>query len=45
MKNLPKTNLQRVEERIASIIQTYEDYLREKNDLEYIKTIGYNIHT
>ena len=36
--------MQRVEERIFSIFQSYEDYLQEKNELEYIKTIGYNIH-
>ena len=44
VKNLSKTNLQSVEERIDGIVQTYEDYVEEKNELEYIKTIGYNIH-
>ena len=44
VKNVPKTHLQRVqEERIVSIVRTYEDHVQEKNELEYIKTIEYNI--
>ena len=36
VKNLSKTNLQSVEERIDGIVQTYEDYVEKK--------MNYNIY-
>ena len=41
VKTLPKTALQQRENPIFNIVNSYNDYVQEDNQLEYIKRIGY----
>ena len=44
VKNLPKNSLQRVEDRIRAIVNDYQAFKDEENELEYLNSLGFNLH-
>ena len=45
IKSLPKTALQQRENQIFNIVHTYQEYVEENNQLEYINRIGYFLNS
>ncbi|XP_058810613.1 uncharacterized protein LOC131675595 [Phymastichus coffea] len=43
-KNVPNEKFLRVEERIITIVENYQDYVDEDRELAYLNTIGYHLH-
>ena len=44
IKKLPKNKLLEAEERIRTVVATYQEHVEEENELEYIKTIGCSLN-
>lgn len=44
VKNMPKNSLQRVEDRIRAIVDNYQSFKDEDKELEYLQSLGFNLH-
>lgn len=44
VKNLPRGRVLQLEDRIFNIVQNWQEYVDNEDELSYIKNLGYNLH-